>query len=26
MAGRDAGRYHDVVVAGLRARHAPLNE
>jgi len=21
MAGRDAGRYHDVVAAGLRARH-----
>jgi len=26
MAGRDAGRYHDVVAAGLRARHVHLYE
>ena len=26
MAGRDAGCYHDVVAAGLRARHVHLYE
>jgi len=26
MAGRDAGRYHGVVAAGLRARHVRLYE
>jgi len=26
MAGRDAGRYHDVVAAGLRARQVHLYE
>jgi len=26
MVGRDAGRYHDTVAAGLRARHVHLHE
>ncbi len=26
MAGRDAGPHHNVVAAGLRARHAYLHE
>jgi len=26
MAGMDTGRYHDVVAAGLRARHVHLYE
>jgi hypothetical protein len=26
IAGRDAGRYHNVVAAGLRARHVHLYE